>query len=281
MAALTLRSRQVIRRRLRYFQKQHLVVAQRREFGDGPGARENVLSVTDNALELLRSKGKIKRKKGGFKGKAPEALFIEHELFVNWFFIHLLHIQRVKPRLKVQPLIISSKRYNTRRTNRKPMIARLSTNQKKSDRYTIIPDGIFTITDREQGRALLFLLEVDRGTEPLVNKSRTSGDIRHKVICYQRVFQMGRYKTLEDHFQTKLRGFRLLFVCNERNRMNGVCKLVGQMAPSDFIWVTWSDMMDSHGLSAKIWVKGGRIDKAPLSILGGLSFEASVVHAIQ
>ncbi|MEE4264859.1 MAG: replication-relaxation family protein [Desulfobacteraceae bacterium] len=281
LAALTKRSRQVVRRRLRYFARENLVVAQRREFGSGPGARENVVSVTEKALELLRSKGKITRDNRSDRGRVPEPLFIEHELLVNWFFIHLFHMQRTQSRLKVQPLITSSKGFQNGRIKRQPILARLSTNETNGDKYTIIPDGVFTISDRKKRKVLLFFLEVDRGTEPLVNKKRMPGDIRHKIICYQRVFKSGRYKGFEKTFQAKFQGFRLLFLINESRRMTDVCNLVQQMVPSDFIWATTRDQMDSLGLSASIWARGGRYNNALTSILGRHAFEASVLDTIR
>ena len=44
--------------------------------------------------------------------------------------------------------------------------------------------------------------------------------------------------------------------------------LVREMWPSDFIWLTDQERMFSHGLSAEIWVRGGRQDAPPESILG-------------
>ena len=102
IAALTQRSKQVVRRRLRYFVKKKLVAATSREFGAGPGARENVVTATEKALALLSSKKKIAFEAAGLEAKAVEPLFIEHELLVNWVFIHLIHIQRSEPRLKVK-----------------------------------------------------------------------------------------------------------------------------------------------------------------------------------
>ena len=160
-------------------------------------------------------------------------------------------------------------------------MARFSTSQVADEPHVIIPDGVFTISDQEKDRTLLFFVEVDRGTEPLVNTKRIPGDIRHKIICYQKVFQSGQYKGYENPFQAKFHGFRLLFLLNESARMKAVCKLVQRMPPSDFIWATTRDRMDKNGLSAKIWARGGRREKAPESILGRLAFESSVLDTIR
>jgi hypothetical protein len=39
--------------------------------------------------------------------------------------------------------------------------------------------------------------------------------------------------------------------------------------------------MDKNGLSAKIWARGGRHEKAPDSILGRLAFASSVLDTIR
>jgi hypothetical protein len=281
IAALTHRSRQVVRRRLRVFGAENLVTARSRALGAGPGARENVFSATEVALAVLHSKKKMTCDARCVGAKAVEPLFIEHELSVNWFFIHLQHIQRSEPRFKVQRHI---ERRNSRvegNSTGPSLPARFSTGEAADESHLIVPDGVFTISDREKGRALLFFVEVDRGTEPLVNTKRISGDIRHKIDCYQRLFQSGRYKGCESFFKASFRGFRLLFLLNDNGRMKAVCELVQSMPPSDFIWATTRDQMDQHGLSAPIWARGGRSEKPPESILGPLAFESSVLHIIR
>jgi len=281
IAALTQRSRQVVRRRLRYFVKEKLVAATSREFGAGPGARENVVTATEKALVLLSSKKKIACDAAGFEAKAVEPLFIEHELLVNWFFIHLVHVQRSENRLKVQHHIPRPNCLAAGKSTGPSLVARFTTSQAGDESYVIIPDGVFTVSDREKGKTLLFFVEVDRGTEPLVNTKRIPGDIRHKIICYQKVFQSGRYKGYEKTFQAKFHGFRLLFLLTESGRMKAVCELVQRMTPSDFIWATTRDKMDKYGLSAKIWARGGQNEKTPESILGRLAFESSVLDTIR
>jgi hypothetical protein len=281
IAALIQRSRQVVRRRLRFFLQENLVSVKSQEFGKGPGARENVIAVTENALDLLRSKKKIAADGKYHEAAEVEPFFIEHELLVNWFFIHLHHIQRAEPRLKVQYVIASSNCANPGKSTGPSSVTRFAMSESTDESHVIVPDGVFTISDQEKDRALLFFVEVDRGTEPLVNIKRIPGDIRHKINCYQRLFQTGQYKGCETSFQATFRGFRLLFLLNESARMKAVCKLVQRMPPSDFIWATTRDQMDKNGLSAKIWARGGRYEKAPESILGRLSFESSVLDTIR
>jgi hypothetical protein len=69
-------------------------------------------------------------------------------------------------------------------------------------------------------------------------------------------------------FDSKFNGFRLLFLANSATRLVSLCKLVQGMPPSDFVWLVDQGKMFSSGLSAKIWVRGGREEDPPESILG-------------
>ena len=128
--------------------------------------------------------------------------------------------------------------------------------------------GVFTITHRKRQMTLLFFLEVDMGTESIASPKRTPGDIRQKIINYQQYFRSGRYKRYEKFWNCKLRGFRLLFLTNTNGRLAVLSRLVQEMPPSEFIWLTSLKQMFSHGLSAEIWVHGGKQDAPSESILG-------------
>jgi hypothetical protein len=144
---------------------------------------------------------------------------------------------------------------------------------------TMIPDGVFVITDEEPEKSLLFFLEVDMGTETLQSTKQTAGDVRQKIINYQNLFRENHYKRYEKIFNAHFSGFRLLFLVNTLVRMKALSDLVQQMPPSDFIWVTDQEQMFSNGLSAEIWTRGGRTDRKTESILGTkLAFECKVPY---
>lgn len=106
------------------------------------------------------------------------------------------------------------------------------------------------------------------GTEAIVSSNHESKDIRQKVINYQALFHTGRYKRYEEIFNDKINGFRLLFLTNSVARHVNLCRLVQEMCPSDFIWLTCQDHMFSKGLYNKIWARGGKHEDIPQSILG-------------
>jgi hypothetical protein len=47
-----------------------------------------------------------------------------------------------------------------------------------------MPDAVFAIADSEGGKACLFFLEVDCGTETIASPKRDVTDIRQKIVNY-------------------------------------------------------------------------------------------------
>ena len=147
-----------------------------------------------------------------------------------------------------------------------------------------IPDAAFSLTckDAEIDKTLLFFLEVDMDTETLASRKRNPKDLRQKIVNYQALFRSKRYKRYERFFGAKLNGFRLLFLANTFSRLTAICRLVQEMPPSDFIWVTDRERMFSHGLASEIWARGGKKDEPPQSIIGSkLACDSPVIETIR
>jgi hypothetical protein len=103
-----------------------------------------------------------------------------------------------------------------------------------------------------------------------------------EVMTYQTTFRSGYYKRFEDIFNFKFHGFRLLFLTNSPARSTSLSRLVQEMPPSDFIWLTNQEKMFSDGLSAEIWARGGKTDRPPQSIIGSdLSVRAPLIGSIK
>jgi len=277
LVALGQRPTQGIRRRLRILAELGLVAMSERGFGHGPGRREYIIIVTEKGMELLRDKRLISEHAAYVTDKTPNSIFLEHDLLVNWFFIHLLQIGRDNPHLKIQHLTTSSHSLQEGNADKPLLMERFAVDSIPDEIVTMIPDGVFIITNEESEKSLLFFLEVDMGTETLQSTKLNPGDVRQKIINYQYLLLGNQYKRYEKIFNTDLNGFRLLFLANKLGRMKAICDLVQRMPPSDFIWVTDQEQMFSHGISAKIWAKGGREDRKTESILGPkLAFECRV-----
>lgn len=269
LSFLSQRSFQVLRRRIRSLTEEELIITKRHGLGRGRGRPEDLISLTQKGMGLLADK---EIPSGNFRGKAKHApVSSDHLLLVNWFRIHLVQIERSIPQLSITWVPDSY----LRAWNKSNSSWASPTKNKLGKPTEFIPDGIFKITSNEgEKKGLLFFLEVDMGTETIVSQHWNPKDIRQKILNYQTLFTSAEYKRCESLFDSKFNGFRLLFLVNSPARLNSLCELVREIAPSDFIWLVDQAKMFSAGLSAKVWVRGGRDEDPPQSILGpGLACE--------
>jgi hypothetical protein len=246
---------------------ERLISLKERDFGGRSGRLEYISFLTEKGLKLIREKEILSAHAKYITDKTAESIFIDHDLLVNWFFIHLLQIERENQCLFTKKLTISSHNLNQGNAEN-PLIMERFSNDNTSENHSMIPDGVFIITDKETEKTLLFFLEVDMGTETLVNTKLTPNDVRQKIINYQALFSTGQYKRYEKIFKAKLNGFRLLFLSNNSARLRALCKLAREMPPTDFVWLADQDQMFSNGLSAEIWLRGGKDNVTLQSILG-------------
>jgi len=180
-----------------------------------------------------------------------------HQLLINWTRLHLNHIKANKPRLDVSFLspVFYSHSYSIDVND--PVLG-----------STVIPDGIFIITDLERMKSLLFFLEVDMGTETLVSINIKTKDIQKKMLSYVKIFKDRAYKKYEDLFKVLLNGFRVLFIAESNSRAKQLSRVAGSIENADFVWLTDQELLFDNGIADEIWIKGGRSGDKLYSILG-------------
>ena len=267
VASIQKKSKQVTRRRMRALEEAGVILSGTQGFGRFRGRPGKFLSVARKGADLLNLEG-IPLENVIYNFNEENLRLLDHQILVNWFRIHLQYIEQVIPQLSIQFLSPTSPFLKRDQDNR-PFIFEphpIEGRERQSNGFT--PDGVFSISHSEKNKTLLFFLEVDLGTESIASPKRHPRDIRQKVTNYQRHFQSGQYKRYEKIWNCSLKGFRLLFLTNTNGRLAALCRLVQQMPPSDFVWLTDQERMFSHGLSAEIWFPGGRQDTPPESILG-------------
>jgi len=229
LSALSQRTSQVIRRRLRYLEKEDLISLGQRGFGKGPGRRENIIILKDKGLALLRESGHLSPHASYVTDKTVSPKFIDHDLLVNWFIIHFIQVGRLNGRLSISYLTTSSHNLKAGSAEEPLLLEQFSSHDDPSHIHSFIPDGVFTITDNKTKKTLLFFLEVDMGTETLASTNRNPSDVREKIINYQNWFRSGRYKRYSKILNARLKGFRLLFLTNSMARLKPMCNLVQEM----------------------------------------------------
>lgn len=268
IAALSLKSKQVVRKRLRKLAEKKLVQISERGFGYSRGRPERLASLALGGIGVLHANGTLDANVSIDKITAEKLTSIDHQMLVNWFWIHLLHIPKVVHQLSAQFLSPTSP-FLKRDEYDRPFVFERVPSEKKTDKITgFTPDGVFSITNNEWQKTLLFFLEVDMGTETVASPKRDPRDVRQKIRNYQLYFKTGRYKRYEKIWNCQLHGIRLLLFTNSNERMVTICRLIRQMPPSDFVWSTDQKRMFSQGLSSEIWARGGKHEAPLQSILG-------------
>jgi len=280
LSALSQRPLQVTRRRLRQLINGNLIMRKERGFGSGRGRREYIIILTQKGLEFLRHKEILSEHAAYITNKTTDSIFVDHDLLVSWFFIHLLQVKRDNQQLATRHLTTSSHDLRMGNADNLLLQEHFAIDETSENTLIMIPDGVFTISHKE--KTLLFFLEVDMGTETLASTKPGAGDVRQKILNYQSLFRTGHYKRYEQIFDAELSGFRLLFLTNSSSRSKNMCALVQDIPPSDFIWITDQNQMFAQGVSADIWARGGCHHKPPESILGPkLAFKATVTDKIR
>jgi hypothetical protein len=265
--ALHARSDRGMRNRLLELEEAGLVQTIPREFGHGQGRPERLLSLTDEAVALLRGEGIVPPGVPNDRVTAVKLPYAEHQILLNWFRVHLMEMLRFIPQLDAEFLSPTSP-FMTRSDEDRAMISDTVPRPEAPDATVgFTPDGVFTLTDREHPKTVLFFLEVDRGTEPITSSSRSGSDVRQKIVNYQMYFHTHRYKRYEETWKCKLHGFRLLFLTCSDERLAKLCRLVRETPPSNFIWLTDDSRLFAQGLPANIWAEGGNLVAPPQSIV--------------
>ena len=267
IAAIQQKRKQVVRRRLRALEKAGFVRSIDGALGRSRGRPEKQVSLTETGADLLRSKFPDLKDLPIDKLTADKLRCVDHQLLINWFRIHLRHVEQILPQLSVRfsssisPFMLTGQSSD-------PALSEQDMRQGHKEVKEFAPDGILSITHQDKGKTLLFFLEVDMGTESVASIGRGPRDLRQKVLNYQQCFRENRYKPYEKIWDCTLEGFRLLFLTTTEARLASICSLIQSMPPADFIWVTTMGRMFSHGLSGRIWVRGGRRNAPEESILG-------------
>ena len=255
-----------------------LVKPIRRLLGQKRGRPEESLGLSEKGFRALQEKGILKSSLS-YDVVAGEALHChDHQLLMNWFRIHLEQVPRVRPQCSFKIFTDSSPFLPLGPDMQQVLAEYVPTNTTNKGKTKFTPDAVFTSKDSNTGTSLLFFLEVDMGTESLARPDKRPGDVREKILNYQMYFRTEKYKRYEELWDCHFHGFRLLFLAHTHERLSALCRLVEQMPPSDFIWLTELNRMFSSGVADKIWVRGGKPHLPDESILGSLHCHTPLLH---
>jgi len=262
-----------VQRKINNLYKKDLIKFVSRKPNGQRGRTEFVSTLNENGVKRLQNENIIDEDTPIDTFIFNKTHNIEHQMLLNWFRIHLNFISKKLPDLTTD-FLSSTNPFFTEQYG-KPFVA--EKNDSGKFQFEFIPDGVFYIQSTNQNKSLLFFLEVDMGTESLSSSSLKSNNISTKIKNYKDYYQSEKYKKYETKWNTKFKGFRLLFLTNSSNRKNKISDLVSSNKTNGFIWVAHQYDMFEKGLGGKFWARGGNLFTSQESILGPtLNFNSSI-----
>jgi hypothetical protein len=122
------------------------------------------------------------------------------------------------------------------------------------------PDGVFAL--ERNGKAALFFVEVDRGTEGISDPTK---GVLKAIRFYAQYLVSGKYQRYAVDFKTdQFKGFRALFVTTSDVRVKNIRTVVSNTdIPSKaklFVWLTTFEAIDKYGLFAPVWLSSDVAD---------------------
>ena len=276
ISALLQSNKTATSRRMKAFKKAGLVETLSRPLGRGRGRPEALLCLAEKGFNALKE-GNVLDPSLSYNAVAADTIHCQnHQILMNWFRIHLEQVQRLLPQWSYRIFTYSSPLLPPGPEMRPVLSEHVPSANASGEKVRFSPDAVFASRDAKTGKQLLFFLEVDMGTETLARPDRNLGDVREKLLNYQACFRTQQYKRYEKVWGCRFKGFRLLFLTHTQGRLSSLCRLVQQMQPSDFIWLTEQRSMFSMGAADNIWVRGGKLEAVQESILGSLCCHAPI-----
>ena len=268
-------TRQTMRRSLKRLEDRHLIGSKTRNVGRGRGRPEKLFFLEDIGLGVLKSRGVVPSKAELSQVSGERIHCQDHQLLINWLEIHLHNLSVSLSRLQVDTMsagLPHSFRPSQTDGATKPSVRASFAGLRKAH---TVPDLVCRIGDSEQAKDLLFFIEVDMGSEPAASPKRAPNDFRQKIECYREYFRSGAYKQFGSVWDCEFHGFRLLVLSNTHSGASRLGRLIQEMRPSEFVWLTHETLLTDDGAGADIWSRGGRTDRPAESILGPMLSHAS------
>ena len=115
----------------------------------------------------------------------------------------------------------------------------------------LVPDGLFVLR-RSDGRAALFFLEIDRGSEPLRGKHASS--VLRKLEMYRKVYDGRLFDSFSVAFDYDFSGFRVFFVTPDEARALAILNVAESADLEPLVWTTIENSLSAPGdLAAPVW----------------------------
>jgi hypothetical protein len=210
-----------VQKRVKELLQNNLIQMIPRYQSDAKGRPEQVIGITQSGFRIVNEWQKWDSKTSEYFNLNGN---IEHHLLTNQFRIWLSMTAEADTE-------ISMKYFDSNPTRN--FTVEISF-QVGTRRIEINPDAIFTLTHERKKKTLLYFLETDTGSESLRGLGVGKNSIEQKIQNYQLLFATKRYKEYEATLEHKLKGFRVLILCESEKRAGNIDQLqksVGSINP--------------------------------------------------
>jgi hypothetical protein len=259
-----------LHRRLKSLECLGLVHLDARGLREARGRPERLVSLSDRGVGELKEHGSLPPDTPVDQVIVKRGTSPDHQLMTNEFRAQLSQLTKIVPACTGRFLSPTSPLIERDRDGHPIIHERFQPEPNSQDGVEFTPDGVLCLTHSELGRTLLFFLEVDMATEPLTSRERGRPAVGQKILNYQAYLSARLYKRYEGIWKCNLGVPRLLFLANDPSRMDAICRLVFDMPPSGFVWVTDQASLMLNGVWGLIWAPGGQLRVPRQSILGSV-----------
>jgi len=188
------------------------------------GNQPMVYGLGTKGVRLLREHGRAVNDGVDWteRTRRSGAVFMDHTLAVADFMVHLRLACRDTGGVEIihKAEILAAAPAHTRAAREPLRWVVDQTTRGKRESWSVIPDGIFGLRFAD-GTGTFLLLEIDRGTIPIVRKGATHRSIKRKLATYFEGWRAGRHLR-----QFGIENLRVLIVTNSAARMQNMLAAV-------------------------------------------------------
>lgn len=243
-------SRQTANRRLRVLLEEGYLEAYR-----VPAVEDRILHIAPKGAEIVASalRMPVHELPGArVSHAAKDYYFLRHFLELNDFRI-TLH-QALSAQSEVTLLGFIPEHYGERTTHGgwvryvKDVVCDI---RFPSERIAYTPDGVFAL--ERGGKAALFFVEIDRGTETLSDPEK--GFLKALRFYYNYLLEGGYQRYVADFGCEPVKSFRVLYVTTSPTRVANMRAAASQLdiAEKRFIWLTSAEQVRRETVLQPIW----------------------------
>lgn len=233
------------RRRTLLFQKNGFLVSFSRK--QGVGRKQKVFAINKRKK---REVADIICKEEIMCAEPKSTMHLEHQLEINNFAIDIINACEKNDKYKSR--MISDLKGALNRDSVKKLISETEY-LPYMGKVSFIPDLSLCIENSESKKKALMFCEIDRDNLTLRRISGNNKNVETKLLAYNNFWESKNYKRYDKIFDYAFSGFKLLWVCLSKKRIDDILRLCKEQDSDLPIWFTTTKEVSEKGVFAKIW----------------------------